>query len=75
MASASSVKMVEEAMKLSAKNPLYAQILEENIPNLKTINGSTFAPAIIVVSNSKTGKNLRAGKLDIEALKTSLDYK
>jgi methenyltetrahydromethanopterin cyclohydrolase len=75
MASASSAKMVEEAMKLSAKNPLYAQILEENILNLKTIDGSTFAPAVIVISNSKTGKNLRAGKLDIEALKTSLDYK
>lgn len=74
ISSASSVKMVEEAIRLSAKNPLYAQILEDSIPLSKTIEGDVFAPAVIVVSNSKTGKNLRAGKLDIEALKTLFEY-
>lgn len=75
ISTASSVKMVEEAIRLSARNPLYAQILEDNIPRSKTIKGNVFTPAVIVVSNSKTGKHLQAGKLDIEALKTLFEYK
>jgi len=71
MTSASSSKMFQEAKKLSGNNPLYSDIIKDSGFDFGKLDNSILAPAVIVVRNSKTGKNFRAGTLDIEALKSS----
>jgi methenyltetrahydromethanopterin cyclohydrolase len=66
----STSKMLEEANRLVLNNRHYSEILKEAGLDFQYGN-SVLAPAVIMVSNQKTGKVFRAGSLDIETLKQS----
>ena len=70
MVPVSSSKMVQEARELSARNPHYSDIIKDIGVDLDTLDNKTLSPAIVAVANLKTGKNFRAGTLDMDALKS-----
>lgn len=51
----------------------FIQILQEVNNDFYKIDQSLFAPAMIMVNNIKTGKSFRAGKIDAEILKQSIN--
>jgi len=72
LAPSSASKMLQEARRLAEKNPRFLDIFKEAGFDFYKIDPDIFAPAIVTVNNSKTGKTFRAGSLDIEVLKSSL---
>ena len=66
----SSSKMIQEARELAARNPLYSDIIKDIGVDLDALDNKTLSPAIVAVTNLKTGKNFRAGTLDMDALKS-----
>jgi methenyltetrahydromethanopterin cyclohydrolase len=72
LAPSSASKMLQEAKRLAEKNPRFLDIFKEAGFDFYKIDPDIFAPAMVVVNNSRTGKTFRAGSLDIEVLKGSL---
>jgi len=66
----SSSKIIQEARELAARNPLYSDIIKDIGVDLDALDNKTLSPAIVAVTNLKTGKNFRAGTLDMDALKS-----
>jgi methenyltetrahydromethanopterin cyclohydrolase len=71
-APSSSSKMLQEARKLAEKNPRFLDIFKEAGFDFYKVDPNIFAPAVVSVNNSRTGKTFRAGSLDIEVMKGSL---
>lgn len=63
---ASAAKMFREANKLAEKNPELINILNLSVNNSSE---NKVSPAVVKMHNLKTGKNFRAGNLDIPVLK------
>ena len=74
-APASSSKMLQEARELAEKNPRFLDIFKEAGFDFYKIDPNIFAPAVVAVNNTKTGKTFKAGSLDIEVVKSSLGIK
>ena len=57
-----------------ALEPCYSflDIFKEAGFDFYKIDPNIFAPAVVIVNNTRTGKSFRAGNLDIEVLKDSL---
>jgi methenyltetrahydromethanopterin cyclohydrolase len=72
LAPSSASKMLQETRKLAEKNPRFLDIFKEAGFDFYKIDPNIFAPAVVVVNNTRTGKTFRAGELDIEVLKGSL---
>jgi methenyltetrahydromethanopterin cyclohydrolase len=72
LAPSSASKMLQEARKLAEKNPRFLDIFKEAGFDFYKIDPDIFAPAVVIVNNTRTGKTFRAGSLDIEVLKGSL---
>jgi methenyltetrahydromethanopterin cyclohydrolase len=71
-APSSASKMLQEARRLAAKNPKFLDIFREAGFDFYKIDPDIFAPAVVAVTNKRTGKTFRAGSLDVEVLKSSL---
>jgi methenyltetrahydromethanopterin cyclohydrolase len=72
-APSSASKMLQEAKRLAAKNPKFLDIFKEAGFDFYKIDPNVFAPAVVAVTNKRTGKTFRAGSLDVEVLKSSLE--
>jgi len=71
-APSSASKMLQEAKKLAEKNPRFLDIFKEAGFDFYKVDPNLFAPAIVAVTNKRTGRTFRAGALDIDVLKGSL---
>jgi methenyltetrahydromethanopterin cyclohydrolase len=71
-APSSASKMLQEARKLAAKNPRFLDIFKEAGFDFYKVDPDLFAPAVVSVTNKRTGKTVRAGALDVDVLKSSL---
>ena len=71
-APSSSSKMLQEARELAKKNPRFLDIFKEAGFDFYKIDPNIFAPAVVAINNTKTGKTFKAGSLDIEVVKSSL---
>jgi len=71
-APSSSSKMMMEAKELAQKNPRFLDIYKEAGFDFYNIDSNIFAPAVVSINNSKTGKTFRAGSLDLDVVKSSL---
>jgi methenyltetrahydromethanopterin cyclohydrolase len=72
LAPSSASKMLQEARESAEENPRFLDIFKEAGFDFYKIDPNIFAPAVVIVNNTRTGKSFRAGKLDIEVLKDSL---
>jgi len=72
MAPSSASKMLQEARRIAEKNPRFLDIFKEAGFDFYKIDPDIFAPAVVIVNNTKTGKTFRAGSLDLDVLKGSL---
>ncbi len=52
----------------------FREIFKEANYDFYKIDSGLFAPAVFVVNNSKTGNTFRAGKIDVEVFKKSIDF-
>ena len=64
--------MLQEAKRLAQKNPRFLDIFKEAGFDFYKIDTNIFAPAIVAITNARTGKTFRAGTLDVEVVKFSL---
>ncbi len=71
-APSSSSKMLQEARKLAAQNPRFMDIFKDAGFDFYKIDPNIFAPAVVAVTNKRTGNTFRAGSFDLEVLKHSL---
>ena len=71
-APSSSSKMLQEARRLAQKNPRFLDIFKEAGFDFYKIDTNIFAPAVVAINNTKTGKTFRAGSLDVDVIKGSL---
>ncbi len=71
-APSSSSKMLQEARRLAQKNPRFLDIFKEAGFDFYKIDTNIFAPAVVAINNTKTGKTFRAGSLDVDVMKGSL---
>ena len=71
-APSSASKMLQEARKLAAKNPRFLDLFKEAGFDFYKIDPEIFAPAVVSINNTKTGRTFQAGALDIEVMKGSL---
>jgi methenyltetrahydromethanopterin cyclohydrolase len=71
-APSSSSKMLQEAKRLAEKNPRFLDIFKEAGFDFYKIDPEIFAPAVVSITNARTGNTFRAGSLDIGVLKSSL---
>jgi methenyltetrahydromethanopterin cyclohydrolase len=71
-APSSSSKMLQEAKRLAQKNPRFLDIFKEAGFDFYKIDPNVFAPAVVSVTNRKTGRTFKSGSLDIDVMKTSL---
>jgi methenyltetrahydromethanopterin cyclohydrolase len=72
LAPSSASKMLQEARESAEGNPRFLDIFKEAGFDFYKIDPNIFAPAVVIVNNTRTGKSFRAGNLDIEVLKESL---
>jgi methenyltetrahydromethanopterin cyclohydrolase len=70
--SASALKMIQEARRLAENNPRYKDIFKDTGINLLKVETNTLAPAVVTVSNLKTGKSFSSGEFDLESIKRYL---
>ena len=70
-ASASGSKMFQEAKKLSEQNWRFQEVFKETGVEAHQVDANTFAPAVVMVNNLRTGKSFSSGNLDIEAIRQS----
>jgi len=71
-APSSASQMLQEARRLAEKNPRFLDIFKEAGFDFYKVDPNLFAPAVVAINNTKTGKTFRAGSLDIEVMKGSL---
>ena len=71
-APSSSSKMLQEAKKLAKNNPRFLDIFKEAGFDFYKIDPNVFAPAVVSITNARTGNTFRAGTLDIGVMKSSL---
>src|SRR3972149_6671235 len=71
-APSSASKMLQEARRLAEKNPRFLDIFKEAGFDFYKIDPNIFAPAVVSVNNTRTGRTFRAGSLDIGVMKASL---
>ena len=71
-APSSSSKMLQEAKRLAEKNPRFLDIFKEAGFDFYKIDPNIFAPAVVSLTNERTGNTFRAGTLDIGVMKSSL---
>ena len=67
------MKILAQAPSKAAKNygKPFLQIFKEADRDFYKIDPNLFAPAVLMINNVKTGRALRAGQINIEALKES----
>ncbi len=73
-APSSASKIIQEARMHAAKNPRFLDIFKEAGFDFYKIDPNIFAPAVVAVTNIRTGKTYRAGTQDIEVMKSSLGF-
>jgi methenyltetrahydromethanopterin cyclohydrolase len=71
-APSSASKMIQEAKRLAEKSPRFLDIYKEAGFDFYKIDTDIFAPAVVSVTNMKTGRTFRAGSTDIDVMKGSL---
>ena len=71
-APSSSSELLKEAKRLAQKNPRFLDIFKDAGFDFYKIDTNIFAPAVVAITNAKTGKTFRAGSLDVEVMKNSL---
>jgi methenyltetrahydromethanopterin cyclohydrolase len=71
-APSSASKMIQEARRLAEKNPRFSEIFKEAGFDFYKIDPSIFAPAVVAITNQKSGNTFRAGSLDIAVMRGSL---
>ncbi len=71
-APSSASKMLQEARQLAAKNPKFLDIFKEAGFDFYKIDPNIFAPAIVALTNKRTGKTYQAGTVDYGVMKSSL---
>lgn len=71
-APSSASKMLQEARQLAAKSPRFLDIFKEAGFDFYKIDPNIFAPAMVSLTNKRTGNTYTSGSLDIEAVKRSL---
>jgi len=71
-APSSASKMLQEARQLAAKNPKFLDIFKEAGFDFYKVDPNIFAPAVVALTNKKTGKTFKAGSVDYELMKSSL---
>jgi len=71
-APSSASEFLKEAKRLSQKSPRFMDIFKEAGFDFYKIDTNIFAPAVVAITNAKTGKTFRAGNLEVDVLKISL---
>jgi methenyltetrahydromethanopterin cyclohydrolase len=71
-APSSASEFLKEAKRLSQKSPRFMDIFKEAGFDFYNIDTNIFAPAVVAITNAKTGKTFQAGNLDVDVLKISL---
>jgi len=71
-APSSSSQMLQEARRLAQKNPRFLDIFKEAGFDFYKIDTNIFAPAVVAINNTKTGKTFHAGSIDVDVIKGSL---
>ena len=71
-APSSASAMLQEAKRLANKNPRFLDIFKEAGFDFYKIDTNIFAPAIVSINNTKTGKTFTAGNIDADVIKGSL---
>jgi methenyltetrahydromethanopterin cyclohydrolase len=71
-APSSASELLKEAKRLAQKNPRFLDIFKEAGFDFYKIDSNIFAPAVVAITNARTGKTFRAGSLDVEVMKNSL---
>jgi methenyltetrahydromethanopterin cyclohydrolase len=71
-APSSASKMLQEARQLAAKNPKFLDIFKEAGFDFYKIDPNVFAPAVVGITNKRTGKTFQAGTVDYAVMKSSL---
>ena len=69
-------KIVEQAPSKASKSygKPFLQIFKEANRDFYKIDHNLFAPAVLIINNMKTGRTLKAGQINIEALKESFNF-
>jgi methenyltetrahydromethanopterin cyclohydrolase len=71
-APSSASKMLQEAKRLAGENPRFLDIFREAGFDFYKIDTNIFAPAVVALTNKKTGKTFKAGTVDYDVMKKSL---
>ena len=71
-APSSSSKMLQEARELAAKNPRFLDVFKEAGFDFYKIDPNIFAPAMVSLTNKRTGNTYTAGSIDVDTVKRSL---
>jgi len=71
-APSSASKMLQEAKNLAGANPRFLDIFKEAGFDFYKIDTNIFAPAVVEVTNKKTGNTFKAGAVDYDVMKKSL---
>jgi methenyltetrahydromethanopterin cyclohydrolase len=71
-APSSASELLKEAKRLAQKNPRFLDIFRDAGFDFYKIDTNIFAPAVVAITNAKTGNTFRAGSLDVEVMKNSL---
>ena len=71
-APSSASEMLQEAKRLAKSNPRFMDIFKDAGFDFYKIDTNIFAPAVVSITNKRTGKTFRAGNLDISVVKSSL---
>lgn len=69
-------RILEQAPSKAAKNygKPFMQIFKEADRDFYKIDPNLFAPAVLMINNVKTGRTLKAGQINVEALKESFYF-
>lgn len=71
-APSSASKMIQEAKKLAQQSPRFMEIFKEAGFDFYKIDANIFAPAVVSITNMRTGKTFSAGSIDVDVVKRSL---
>jgi len=71
-APSSASRMLQEARQLAQRNPRFMEIFKDAGFDFYKVDPNIFAPAIVTINNTKTGRTYRAGNMDMEVMKSSL---
>jgi methenyltetrahydromethanopterin cyclohydrolase len=68
----SASRAVKEARKRSGRSPRFLEIFKDAGFDFYRVDPNLFAPAVVTVTNVRSGKIHRAGRLDVDVLRGSL---